>query len=149
VSSCVLLVVLWSFGAGSCHRCACVTARRRGGGGQDGRVSFEEFERVVRLREAEDATLRAMFRSLDASGTGVLSAADLLSFLRATGDAPELVAPMLAMADVTGDGQARQPWAVAHPPARPASPPPRWALVGHPPIRVRGEIMGLIIQRTD
>jgi Ca2+-binding EF-hand superfamily protein len=51
----------------------------------DGMVSYEEFERVIHLHEAEHQTMRELFDALDVSGTGVLTADDLTAFLTMNG----------------------------------------------------------------
>ena len=51
----------------------------------DGMVTYEEFERVVRLHEAEQHTMRELFDALDVSGTGVITADDLTAFLKMNG----------------------------------------------------------------
>lgn len=70
----------------------------------DGMVSYEEFERVVHLHEAEQQTMRELFDALDVSGTGHISAEDLTVFLEQTGEAPELIPAMIAAADTSHDG---------------------------------------------
>jgi Ca2+-binding EF-hand superfamily protein len=58
----------------------------------DGMVSYGEFERVIHLHEAEQQTMRELFDALDVSGTGVLTADDLTTFLEMNGTSTCLAA---------------------------------------------------------
>ena len=73
----------------------------------DSRVHYEEFERIIRLREAQDQHLWELFKVMDLHNTGFVEGEELAEFMHASGEDVDMeaVVEMLEEADLAGDGR--------------------------------------------